>query len=668
MSFRLFPGVLAAALLALAASCPPGRPSPSSNYNTGNRLVFPIVATGPGTIDGLANEAAWTNGFRFVMEDGGSFPAAELRGVADAGHIYIHVAVEDDGFEESDVLVVGLNPDNTSGNYRRIHAFPCKPTGSCPATTSGAITTVDYATGSLAGTTYTWTAQPLGSIVAGRATTTAPKKWQVELKIPRGAPFNFVDTNFFGLFVDVARTSPSTGIAGEAVQYTWPPAEFIGSTNENDILAELETGTLGPTDWGNATLHTGFGNGVSIDGGDIRTNHPSDPSLIRLNGSNIFYADVFNNSSSGGTLVDAKAVRATFKIANFGLPDLGTWTNVPGAGNPTAAADIDPAVARTYATGGWTLSASEVTNYTAEPHQCIKVDLTSTDGSTVFVNTSAQRNMDFTTSGSPFQERATLTAQRFEPPGGGRTLSYTLREVFVNFDPRLTWTTEIRGANRIADGIYKAEMGPEARHALEISVEPPRVQIPSSTVRIPPGTGGSARPPVSVEVRADEVVTLIGSGTIDLGGQSVTSAGTPVQDRSPKGRGPRRLGAVLGSFDEFRESSFVVGNAATIKVPAGARALQLKIEDEPQGYERQRGEGYEIQVVRTAIEPWMLANNPDLGRVVKGNDVFVAVGANLPTWMLRGERDTGRYIRIGGRSFRVYQPLGTFGYIVKTIR
>ncbi len=667
---RLLLSIPAASGLALLAGCPPSLPTPSTNYKTANRLVFPVVATGPASIDGLATDAAWTSGFRFVMEDGGAFPAATLRGVADASFIYIHAAVEDDGFEETDVLVVGLNPDNTSGNYRRIHVFPCKPTGSCPDTTSGAITTVDYATGSLSGMTYTWTAKGAGAagIVVGRATTTSPKKWQVELKIPRGAPFNLVDTNYFGLFVDVARTSPNTGIAGEAVQYTWPPAEFIGSVSENDILADLETGTLGPGSWGNATLNSGFGNGVTIDGNEIRTNHSTDPSLIRLSGSNVFSAVAINNTSSSGTLVTANAVKATFKIANFGLPDLGSWANVPGSGNPTAPANIPPAAAQTYATGGWTLSPAEVTAYTAQIHQCIKVDLTSTDGTTVFVNASAQRNMDFTTSSSPFREKATLTAKRFEPPPGARTLGYTLREVFVNFDPRLTWTTVIGGATRVADRVYKAEMGPSAEHQLEISVEPPRIQIPSSTVRIPPGTGGAGHPALGVEVSPDELVTLIASGTIDIDGQSVGAAGTPSPDRSPKAHGPRWIGALLGSFDEFRESSFVIGNAATIKVPAGARMLHLKMDDDANHYERQKGEGYAIQVVRTPIEPWMSTNNPGIERAVKGADVFVTLGANLPTWMLRGERDTGRYIRIGQKSFRVYQSVGSFGSIVKSIR
>ena len=88
--------------------------------------------------------------------------------------------------------------------------------------------------------------------------------------------------------------------------------------------------------------------------------------------------------------------------------------------------------------------------------------------------------------------------------------------------------------------------------------------------------------------------------------------------------------------------------------------MSLKTHDTQAGYEKQRGEGFQLQVVRTPIDKWMLQANPDLGRKVSGDDVFVAVGSNLPTWLLRGERDTGRFVTINRKAYRVYEPVGSF--------
>jgi hypothetical protein len=637
-------------------------PAPSPVFNTGYRLVVPPTAAAV-TVNGLAGEAAWNDGFRFNMEDGGPFPAATLRGVADAANLYLFVEVEDSNFGDSDVLVIGLNPDGNAANYRRIHVYPCKPTGVCPANGSNIAPTVEYWTGNRVGSVYNWTSVPAATagLEAKSATATgATKKWSVELRIPRGAPFNFVDTNFFGLFVDVARTDPTAGLFGEATQYTWPPNEFIGSANENDILAELEGGTPGPLKWGNATLSKSFGKGVSVSSNELRTNQ-SDPGKISLNAGNIFYATAANYSATAGTLVAAQDVKATFKIANNGLPALGSWANIPVAGNPTADVDIAPTAAHTFQTGVWTLSMAERTAYQNHVNQCVRVELTSTNPNTVFINPTAMRNMQFVVTSSPFRERAAISARGVEVPG--RRVDFTLRENFINFDPQLRWTTEIGNATRLSDKLYRAQLGTGADGVLDISVLPPDIRIPSVAVNVPAGTGGP-RPNVKLAVAAGELVTVIASGSTLIDGTPVTGAGGGLPRGDDKsGIAP---GTLLGSFDGFR-TQFVIGTSATLKVPDGSGELQMKLYDTPAGYEKQRGEGLQLQVVRSRIEKWMLEANPDLARPVRGSDVYVAVGSNLPTWMLRGERDTGRLVKINGTSFRVFEPMGSFGYIVKRI-
>jgi len=670
-------GVLAAgaATMLALAGCPP-IPTPSPVYKPTDRIVFPTVATGP-TIDGLANDPAWTSGFLYVMEHGGSFPAASLRGVADANAIYIYANVQDDGFEATDVLVIGINPDNASNDYRRIHVFPCNPTGSCPASGPGH-PLVQYDSGGFAGGAYTWVSKGDGSgagIVAQSATSASPQSWSVELKIPRTVPFPFVTTNFFGLFVDVVRTNPAAGVAGTAVQYTWPPNQFIGATSENDVLADLETGTLAPSDWGNATLSASFGNGVSVFSNELGSDDPSDPNHIRITNPNIFHAVATNFSSTAGTLVTAHAVKATFTIANNGLPGLGSWANVPvdlnaPNPNPTAERDIAPAADSTYLIGPWTLTMAQQGDYTAHPYQCVRVTHSSSKLNTIFVNPTAMRNMQFVTTGSPFRDRPTVSTKGLE--FSGDSLEFTLREQFVNFDPQLPWTSEIGNAKPVREHVYRTSVKRNSDQVLDIMVDPPKVAIPSVALRVLPGTGGQARPPLRVDVEPDQLITFVSSGTLMIDGQSVSAAGAPLHGRrhegASKGFDPQLTGALVGSFDGFKESAFLIGNATTIKVPQGTRQLQVKINDDADQYEKQRGEGFDVQVVRTRIEPWMLQANPDLGRSVRGADVLVTLGANLPTWMLRGERDTGRYIRIGKKTFRVFESVGTFGYIVRKIQ
>jgi hypothetical protein len=679
---RLGAMIAAVVLPALLSGCPPTLPTPSPTFSTASRIVFPQVATGP-VVNGLATDAAWASGFRFVMEDGGPFPAATFRGVSTVDSVYLYAEVEDTDFNATDVLVIGLNPTGAPNGYHRIHFFPCPVTGVCPANGNSLDAGVSHWTGNLpaGGSSYTWTPYTGTSPVRARsatATAGSQKKWSVEVSIPRGAPFDFPMDNFFGLFVDVIRTNPDEGIDGTAVQYTWPAGHFIGATE--DDVAELEANTPMPNVWGNASLSTRFGNGVTITSNDIRSNHPSDPGKIPLDIPVVFRGTAANYTMSGGTLVAANDVQATFKIANNGIPALGSYATVPGG--VVGPVNIAPTVAHTFETPSWTLTTQERTGYTANPNQCIRVELTSTNSATIFINSSAMRNMQFVETSSPFRERAMLNTRGLRPPRGQDTHTILLRESFVNFDPSMRWRTEIRGATQAGERLYRADARPNGEHMLEIVVDPPPVRIPSATVRVPAGTGGPDRPAVQVEVRPNEVVTIIASGSVEIGGRRVSALGAPAvhmeQEPQPITRGPTvrgpgvrgaadRVGALVGSFDGF-QTTFEVGNAATIKVPEGASSLILRIADHEGGHARQRGDGFTLQVVRTPIDPWMLAANPEVGRAVRGDDVFVTVGANLPTWILRGERDTGNHVRIGGRSFRVYESMGSFGYIVRRIQ
>ena len=661
--------------LAALAACDPQPPKPSPLYKTDARLIFPLTASMP-AIDGDDGDPAWTGAFHYLMEDGAPLPAADLRGVYNADNVYLYMEVEDNAFNEEDAVVIALNPDNANGNYRRIHIFPCLPSAGCAASGTGQHATIQYWTGTPGGPggqAFAWTEQPLPvGLIASTGTSTAgpTRKWSIEVAIPRAA-FGLVDTNYFGLFVDVISADPDAGVAGVATQYTWPTGQFIGGADENDVLSDLETGTLPASAWGNATLSTAFGNGVSVYADEIGSNHPTDDSQMILGDGNTFHASAINNSSSGGTLVEAKSVTATFKIANFGLPN--AWANVPPpGGNPVGPVNIPAAGAHRYETGIWNLTPQEITDYTANLHQCIRVDLSSSDPSTVIVNGSAQRNMDFVTANSPIQAMATIGGKRSERGG-----DYLLTESFSNFDPNLTWQTRIKGAEPIGPARYIVKARPGQDLPLGIMVDTNKeLRLPSQDIRIAPGTGSPKQPAQIVEVRGGDLITLIAEGGIEIDGHKIGADGlSPTQLRQMKvnprdgkfrdGTGDL-TGALIGSFDGF-QTTFVVGNAATLKVPAGAKELSLAINDVESGYATQKGEGLGVQIIATPLDKFMLATNPALARETKGRDVFVPLGSNLPTWTMRGSQNTGRVLKVGKRPMQVYQPVGSFAYLLRRI-
>jgi hypothetical protein len=667
--------LLAAAMPAIATA----QPAPSPNYDTNYRLIFPKTATAP-TIDGtVLNEAAWNASFNIALEDGGETATANLRGMYDNNFVYLYAETETSspGFKSTDVLVIGINGDN-GANYHLIQIFPCALV--CSATGTGQTPQLIFNTATFNGTTYSWGADssnaPSGfDAKVGTATAGTTSKWSVEVKIPRAA-YNIVDTNFFGLLIDVMATDPAAGPIGTSEQFAWPPYVDIGGTNENQI-PDIENGMVPPKQWANATLSTAFGNGVSLQWSDITTNQPN-PRQISLNLPNIFTAVATNTSSSGGTPVTARQVKAAFTIANFGLAN--AWAPIPDiVSNQTS--DIQSQTSFPYQVGPWTLTAAEKAAYNTPTtlHQCLRVDLTSTDPGTMILTPSVQVNMDFVDTHSPFSGTASITLKRFPKPEGKETNTCYLRESTINVDPRLEWTSKLSGLERGRNGRYRIEVVPDKPSVLNIEVQPPpSIKLPKARVRLPAGTGGRKYPPVQIKVEPNDLITFVADGTLLIGKTQVTAGGaSPAMLKALKapvsaGRGKfldpnsNLRGAVVGSFDGFKKTAFVIGASATIKVPEKVRALWLAINDTADGYAGERGEGFNVQIVKMPLDRYMLAANPDLARPVSASNPKVALGANLPTWQMRGGCETTRFVRIGRESFRSVKSIGSFGYMVKS--
>lgn len=193
-------------------------------------------------------------------------------------------------------------------------------------------------------------------------------------------------------------------------EFTWPYNNPTGDTNVTSTITNLPVISV----WGNASLSTSIGNGVRISGSDIYTNHG--PSTIHPVDLNTFYAEAHNNTLQSGTLVTANNVRATFNWANFGLPSHSSFQRIPeetnpATGNPTSYQNILATDSETYSINWQTQNQTERDFYNANRHWCIRVDLDSSDPSTIFYDNSAQANMNFVEISSPFTSKATVATK-----------------------------------------------------------------------------------------------------------------------------------------------------------------------------------------------------------------------------------------------------------------
>lgn len=665
-------------LFLLLTGCPPAQPpAPGNAFDLNSRLIFPHTGQQV-TVDGQATEAAWGDGFDYELEQGSSKPDGTLRGVATDTDFFLSAKFDGDpSYDGFDSLVFLINPSGADSNYHRIIVQPCGTSGAgCPGAGGNNLTpAIQYQTGTKSGGTVNWTgpvqnAAPDGiAIKAANVPGGSNNSWSVEMKIPKAALGGFTD-NWMGLLVNgvVADMNAET-----AVVYSWPEQAYI----TGEIDAPGGTGYPDVAKWGEATLSKGFGNGVSVAYYEFGSNQ-ANPSQIALDKPNSFHAWAINNTSSGGVLVPAADVKATFTIANFGLSN--AWANVPGSGNPSGAVTIPAAGAHQFETGLWSLSAAEVAAYSAHTHQCIKVTLSSTNAGTVITQPSVQKNMDFVSINSPFESKAVLNARSFGQWMTTDKPYFRLREEFLNLDEGLDWQTRLSGATQRSKDTWLMPVGDNPEGGLGVWVNPSnKLQLPSTRVPLKPGTGGPGTRPMVAKVEGGSLVTVMVDGEVKLGPIAVNGGGISLsQARGAKidlGRGEQfppgmsdRIGAVLGSFDNFA-TSFVVGNGVTLRVPAGAAALSLKINDTEKGYGMQGGDGFSVQVIPGKKFPWMTYAFPQLAAVDRKGTMpsMLPLGASLPSWVVHGYYPTNNYIVINKKRLKIERPAGSFGYSIRDV-
>jgi hypothetical protein len=710
----------------LFQNCPPSQPAAPNKNVICFRDTGAFPSSGAPAIDGNPAELNWTGSFRYVFPNAVGVPHGIVQGLKDSTALYLSFEINNDPFfNDKDTILLGFSPGGGAANDRRIFIFPnCDAVSPCNNNGNpGPPRTVLYwnNSGTWANTSgvtdpswLTNTGNPALSNI--RVASPGPNQWQVEIKIPISnvtanadpnldAGINFPASGNFRFWFDVIRvtSAPGTPPPLAANELAWPPGVAYGSNQSN--LINLRQNMPAVNTWGSGRRDaTNACNGVTVEWSDIKVEHPDTVSavgsdLISLNKQNVFTVTPWNDSvNQSNTYVSAEGITATFKIRNLGLPGpnfqmVGALRGNPPANNPTSALPIPAAVApNTFgtaklSTGVWKLNGQEVTDYTAHSSQCVLVDIdTNASPAPIILNKSAHANMTFITTNSPFRVAPTVDMAGYKPRDGSDQLEFILSTFTYHTDRDLPWSTEMQGVQQIGRSQYLLRGRPGAQASLATTVTPPDIRIPSVDVKVAPGTGGAAHKAEVVRVRPGDVLTVFTDGAVRVrreGPGNVPAAGPEGirlarSDRQPADRPSAfllgyqhdpasRVGALVGSWDNFGKTSFVVGQFTTMKVPAGAEALYLAINDTADGFAQHSGEGFQVQVVETSVEQKYVSTDSRLARDPAHEMIRMPVAANLPMWILCGERKTGKMLAIDQDSFELTENVNCFGYALRRI-
>lgn len=691
--YALLCAVIAVTLLLITACLPPVVSTPDT-------LCFPQTIGVPGlsspepVVDGvMSGDLGWTQSFRYLFVNGTTAPDAIVQGIKDSNFLYMSFEVNlDQTFDNDDAIVLAFSPGGGAANDRRIHIYPIF--GGVGA--SGTVREVDYwnnsATWNTSGTTKVVNPAWLMNNIRVTSANGGTNSWYVEISIPINnvaanadpnldTGINFPATGTFGLYINVLRVN-STVNPKQVDERHWPSKAPV-------VKKFLETNTPDPSKWGQGSRGGTNCSGVAVIPSSIYTSN-TPASQISLNLPNTFYAKAYNVSvDSSGAFIQANGINATFKIANFGLGN--PWTNIPATSgtNPTspdiniAAATSGPPAAQGVGimSMGWTLTPAERTIYstTATIHQCVLVELNSTNPGTVFLNKSAWTNMDFVDTHSPFERQASIGTGGIELPAGRDSHQLMLSEFTYNTDPEAKWDSLLRaeGLKQIGDHEYALSLKPKDSLLVSSLATPPNIEIPNLKIEVPPGTGGKDQKPVVINAQPGNLITVYAEGSISLGGNKETTTGPGGIDLSRENKGDYLLGkqynsassagALIGSWDGFQKSSFLIGPATTLKVPDKVDSLFLAINDTSDGFAKQQGEGFHVQVIQTPFEKYFGQTDSIVTRDPSSPDFSAPLGANLPTYIVCGQQQTNDTLTINGTEYVIAEDIGCYGYIVKSI-
>ena len=646
------PGAFIVVLVLLAAGCGGGGGG-TAGFNADFHLIIPQTAavSAAADIDGVTpGDAKWNDAFDIQLVDGVPIDDNYFWGVADASYLYVYFETAVEDFNELDAIAIALSPTADPTEKHLLVIYPCVNTAACTGTNGGITTDIDYYTDPDGDNTYNSAGAGHNVLAEAYVSESGGEGvWAIEVRIPRGAPYNLPATGFFGLYAAVLDYDQFTS---SVYQYTWPFNNVGGTTELAGTIAPGSTNAIPlQAEWGNVSLDASLPTGVSISTQDISTNHGS--SQISINQPNTFYADVHNYDTTV-----AQGIQAEFQLANFGLPAYGSWETI---GN-SAAADINPTDSEVY-TLNWSVPPDRVADYTDHDHQCIRVELTSSNPLTSFITTSAQRNMDFVVTASPFKSVPAIATKGYKLAEGLRREQFIVKEKFYNFDPKLKWESRIEGAKKIANNKYKVEIATQKSKDLNLAVlAPEKALVPFEKHIVPKITNGKESDIIKVPVGPGKLVTLVPNTTVP----DTTFNPTREMALNVKATANKKSasGMLYGSWDEFRKTSFVVEAGASLVAPKGAKALYLK-----QTVVNNKEDNRIVNAQKLNIYVTGVSQFPDYLSSVNihrpGNSGSIGFGANLPTAAYFGYRNSGKKLTVKDKRFDVYSTAGSFGYVVK---
>ncbi|MBN1796947.1 MAG: outer membrane beta-barrel protein [Spirochaetales bacterium] len=437
-------------------------------------IVFPphinVAGSGvyltPPVMDGEIQEDTGWNESMKITHEGGADAELTFQGLKDRstaladGYLYLAFQVRNDSeFHEDSVVLIGLSADDSTATPAddRILAIYPFAVGHTP----GVNLDPDHV--------RIWDGGVWADLSAAQMTTMNMQikirsavpgytdAWDIEIRIPTnttsgGAGWITLNDNFL-FYYNVIRTQ--TVPEPLAVQYRWP-------YNGAQVDGDLELYAFDRRWWSHADKTTGATcNGVWVDKYDIGIqDNPGDPigSSIKLPTAlvdpavNRFVARVQNNwekeilAAPFLERIDANGVYVQFRIANWGIPALGDWSDVPSVPNPTS----PPQTVLGGTAGGapgeytfesiWSIALTDpnLTDYQAHTHQCVQAIIFSNQNAKI-VRSSVYRNMNFVDA-SEFKRKAVISVRGLgKPPSRWKKHKYVIyvsqREWVIRRDP-----------------------------------------------------------------------------------------------------------------------------------------------------------------------------------------------------------------------------------------
>jgi hypothetical protein len=534
------------------------------------------------------------------------------------------------------------------------------------------------------------------------------------INIPASGPFGF--------YFNILRMENNNGSL-TAMEFPWP-----NDVPLTGAASKPYENTPDPANWGTGIRNNTACNGVNFDWYDIKIDHqglgtpPPGEYEIALNQNvgvpNIFTVTPHNDSIDSNTngYIPAPGVQATFKMRNYGVGTqyelVGTFGGNPLNPNPTSPGVTIPAAAGNVqgsallsSVNSWNLNAAQQTAYAANPHQCILVELSSSANSNVvFKNKAAFSNMTFVTTTSPFKREASVTTGGYKLEQGQEALEFILNSFTYHTTISDRWLTTIDGLSDLGNGQFfaRARPGEDIRLAAQIT-PPPQLSLPSNDVRVQPGSGGAESKALEIRVNPGDLITILSSGSVqvrknDSGsisagpngfdsaagsvqvGRAADGVSSAAQNREQKTyydetgyllpaqfQPSRHIGAVIGSWDNFKERTFLLGSMTSLKVPKNVGTLYIALNDTAEGYRQHSGRGFEVQVIATPFDKVYSYGNSLVSRDSSAEPFVMPVALNLPTWILCGQRKTNKTITIDNQTFQVVENAGCYGHALNRI-